>query len=155
MTPDEVDLPRDYQLAGYPTEGPFVEVCREHATGMPLREAVEAVRGYMDDEGVTLRKFHRAVRRDPRLRVLYGKAKAAYLQHEADRLLELVDETPCDDSKDVARLQLRVKTRQWLFTKLLPAYADKPQVAVTSNGPLTVVTGVPRGDDDRLEELMG
>lgn len=71
----------------------------------------------------------------------YAKAFEARMYHHADELLDIADDGSNDFMEDnnsenqgyktngeaIARSRLRVDTRKWLMSKLLPRYADKQE----------------------------
>lgn len=88
----------------------------------------------------------------------YARAREEMLEGMADEILDIADETTGDtvtdehgnqraDTEWINRSRLRVDSRKWLLSKLLPKkYGDKVDVNASVSGSLTVVTGVPRGD---------
>lgn len=81
----------------------------------------------------------------------YAHAKEVCLEHMAEEMLEIADETAFDtvetergfkaDSEWIQRSKLRVDTRKWLLAKLMPKkYGDKTITELTGadGGPLQI-----------------
>lgn len=80
----------------------------------------------------------------------YDYACEARLLYNADELLDIADDATNDwmekhdpegectgyqlNGEHVNRSKLRIETRKWLLSKLLPKFADKQQIDHTSNG---------------------
>jgi hypothetical protein len=59
----------------------------------------------------------------------YAGARARGYQLLADEILEISDDARGDDAERVARSRLRVDSRKWLLSKMLPKiYGDKADV---------------------------
>lgn len=89
-----------------------------------------------DIEGMpSMARFFVWISKDPELRAQYELAKQAQLEGEMDKLLELTDsltEGGTPDPADVNYLRLRVDTRKWAASKLLPnKYGDRSRQDVT------------------------
>ena len=87
------------------------------------------------------------VRDDAEFAAQYARAKEVQADHMADEILEISDEATNDwmdregirvpDHEHLQRSRLRVDTRKWLMSKMLPKkYGDKLDVA--HGGSLTV-----------------
>jgi hypothetical protein len=95
----------------------------------------------------------------------YARAREVGYEKMADELLEIADDGTNDfierskengdtytvvDQEHIARSRLRVETRKWLLSKMLPkVYGDKTTVSGDPDGApiqqvLRVLTGVPR-----------
>jgi hypothetical protein len=94
----------------------------------------------------------------------YARAREVGYEKMADELLEIADDGTNDfierskengdtytvvDQEHIARSRLRVETRKWLLSKMLPkVYGDKTTVGGDPDAPiqqvLRVLTGVPR-----------
>lgn len=90
--------------------------------------------------------------------VQYARAREAQVEHYADEIVEISDETDRDtietehgekpNSEWIARSRLRVDTRKWLMSKLAPKkYGDK--VDVTTGGESLNLTA-----EDRATKLL-
>lgn len=78
----------------------------------------------------------------------YALARQAQAHRWADEILEIADDGrndvhlgekgPVLNSDVIQRSRLRVDTRKWLLSKLLPTYADKVEMTGEGGGPLEV-----------------
>lgn len=82
--------------------------------------------------------------------VQYAQARARGYQLLADEILEISDDSSRDvietehgpkvDAEVVARSRLRVDSRKWMLSKMLPkVYGDKLEIGGDDKNPLTVV----------------
>lgn len=81
--------------------------------------------------------FYRWLEDNPELQDLYARAKEEQIKNMADELLEIADNSAFDlkvtdegreivDYENINRSRLRVDTRKWILSKLLPrVYGDK------------------------------
>ena len=82
----------------------------------------------------------------PSFRHKYARAKEQMLEREADNILAIADS---DDDPNSRRV--RVDTRKWLLSKLIPKkYGDK----IVIYGSLDVVDGLLKYDGDELDEYI-
>lgn len=106
------------------------EICERLAGGESLRSICSAP-GVLDKSNVL-----RWINDDEAFRDQYARARVQQIQNEMDALLELADEQPsllvAEDGSSrvdgawVALLKLRLDTRRWVASKLLPkVYADQ------------------------------
>ena len=116
--------------------------------GDPLRRTCEGV-------GIAASTFMLWVSQDEALAERYARAKRLQAELLAAELLEIADEEPgtldggATDSGRVADKRLRVDTRKWVLSKLLPkVYGDKVQTEHTgaNGGPIQIISGIDRGD---------
>lgn len=89
-------------------------------------------------------------------RNLYEEARVAGLEVMADEIMEISDEevgktlTGATDSGAVQKQRLRVDTRKWLLSKLLPKkYGERQTVEHEGGISLIVATGIP--DDSKAD----
>ena len=95
----------------------------------------------------------------------YAQARARGLEHLADEILELSDEANRDvkvnqdgreivDYEVVARSKLRVDSRKWLLSKLMPkVYGDK--LDLNHSGEMALKAIPDDGLDARIANLLG
>jgi hypothetical protein len=104
-------------------------VCNRLADGESLRRAAVA-------EGVTHTTVLDWVRENPQFADQYARAREVGYQLLADQIVEISDDAsrdiietehgPKTDSEVVARSRLRVDSRKWMLSKMLPKiYGDK------------------------------
>lgn len=133
----------------------FDEICEEIAEGKSLRFICQS-----DDMPNRSNVFRWLADREE-LRDQYARAREAAADYYADEIIEIADDGSRDyslgengdtivDHDVIARARLRVDARKWKASKLAPKkYGDK--ISQEHTGPdgaaLTIVTGVPRGDD--------
>lgn len=129
-------------------------ICRRISDGESLRQVCRDEG--MPDKVTVLRWLdaHEA------FRTQYARAREALMDHFADEILEIADDSTNDwierenraggtyqavDVEAIQRAKLRVESRQWLMAKCAPKkYGDKQQINATVDGTINVVTGVPR-----------
>ena len=60
---------------------------------------------------------------DPEFSAKYARARDVQAERFADELVDIADES---DSEDVSKAKLRIETRKWVISKILPKkYGDK------------------------------
>lgn len=114
--------------------------------GEPVRKAMAAL-------NVNPNTFYRHLAADEEADKRYARAKYAAVEAMADELLDIADASEGDaiidedgrrviDNEAVQRARLRVDTRKWLLSKLVPKkYGDKQEVAVTGGLNIVAVHG--------------
>jgi len=101
---------------------------------------------------------------------LYAHAREARAELHAEEILEIADDARNDfmereaksgetftalDTEAVLRSRLRIDTRKWLLSKLLPRqYGDKMQIAGDGGGPVIIATGVVTAQDVDATKLI-
>lgn len=123
-------------------------ICEEMAIGRTLPDILR-------DEGMPeMRWVWRALESDEAFRLSYARAREARTELWAEGLIEIADDGRNDTYLDengnkrtdhdvVARSRLRVDTRKWLASKLLPkVYGDRVTTELTGEGggPVQVAT---------------
>jgi hypothetical protein len=128
-------------------------ICERLAAG-------ESLRAICRDEGMPTEAAVRLWARDDvqGFASQYAHARSLGYERLADELLEIADDGSSDtyvddkgnertDADVVARSRLRVDTRKWLLSKMLPkVYGEKLDVNAQVQGTFTVLSGVPRAD---------
>jgi len=122
----------------------FTDLCARIADGATLPQACRA-------EGVTnCSTVFRWLGKYPKASEMYARAREARAELHAEEILAISDDGSNDymevegktvvDHEHIQRSRLRVDTRRWLLSKMLPKqYGDKMQVGGIENGtPLTV-----------------
>lgn len=72
----------------------------------------------------------------------YARARARGYRIHADEILDIADEAT-SDAVQVARNKLRIDTRKWVLSKMLPKeYGDKIEIASDPEAPFTVIETV-------------
>ena len=108
------------------------------AEGNSLRETAKSL-------DISASAIIRQVQADEIFAKQYARAKEIQLEQLADEILAISDENPiavitfgengvkeCVDAAAIQRNRLRVDSRKWLLSKLVPkVYGDKSQVALT------------------------
>lgn len=120
-------------------EAAAIAAIKRLGEGVPIDAACRAVH---TDFGK--REFRRALRKHEHLREAYRLARADYVAHEADALLQLADSGRGMDRDQLAALKLQIDTRKWLAEKLLDDYQPKIKTEHSGALPLIVETNVPR-----------
>lgn len=116
----------------------------------------------MADEGLSLRQIcarenmparssvHKWLNENKDFADQYARARETMLEAMADEILDIADDTSGDTVKDtygneradsewINRSRLRVDSRKWLLSKLLPKkYGEKLELSGNRNAPLTV-----------------
>lgn len=117
----------------------------------------ESLRAICRSEGMpTEGAVRKWVREDPEgFGTQYARAREVGYELLADELLEISDDGANDSYKDedgnertnydvIARSRLRVDTRKWLLSKMLPkVYGDKLQLGGTIDTRISVVDDIP------------
>jgi hypothetical protein len=89
----------------------------------------------MPDEGTV----YRWIARYPEFREVYARARELQAMRWAEEVLAIAD----DDTLDPHDRRIRVDTRKWLLSKVLPRiYGDKVTVAGDPNAPIHHLVGV-------------
>ena len=128
------------------------------AKGQSLRKVCKRV-------GIEPSTFFDWLKKDEELHKQYARAKEIAAELMADEILQIADDTSEDElfveqedgsgksarrtqnSEFINRARLRVDSRKWLLSKLLPKkYGDKLELSGDKDSPLTVV--VRRFTDD-------
>lgn len=123
-------------------------ICERIADG----ESVRAI--CADDDMPSKSMVFRWLAAHQEFRDQYARAKEAQLEHMADELLDIADDGTNDwmerknadgtvsevlNGEHIQRSRLRVDSRKWLLSKLVPKkYGDKIQHAGHDGGPLKV-----------------
>lgn len=114
-------------------------ICEMLSQGKSLRKAAEA-------EGISASTVLDWTRKYPEFGEQYARARETGYQLLADELVEIADDGSSDsytddegrtrvDAEVVARSRLRLDTRKWLLSKMLPkVYGDKLQTELTGPG---------------------
>lgn len=123
-------------------------VCALLEDGSSLRKAAESV-------GESARTILNWTRSNPDFLTQYTRAREVGYKLLADEILEISDEKDvqvCYDGKDttidlsptvIARNRLRVDTRKWMLSKMLPKiYGDKLELSSDPEKPLQTVTRI-------------
>ena len=119
-------------------------ICKRLASG-------ESLRAICEDDGFPARStVHMwVVRNEEGFADQYTRARQAQALEWAEEILSISDVT--DDTESNARSRLRVDTRKWLLSKVLPkVYGDKVTLAGDVNEPIEFViteTILRRGDE--------
>lgn len=100
--------------------------------------------------------IRRYIARDSEFRTKYEKAKMDMAEMMADEMLEIADdgrndfilrevrgeEVEVPNTEHIQRSRLRIDTRKWLMSKLMPKkYGDKIEVGGNEQRPLKIVIG--------------
>jgi len=108
------------------------EICGRLASGESLRHICQ------DDHLPETATIYRWVIEDREgFSDQYAKARRSQALHWAEEILTIGDE---ENKEDTQRARLRVDTRKWLLSKVLPkVYGDKVTLAGDSDAPLEVM----------------
>lgn len=143
------------ELQPLPIINPRVAQCK------PMFDRIvsgESVRSVLRDL-TSITDFWQWLYADPELQAEYSKVLAARANVYAEELVDLCDDTTGDyvsdaegntrfNPENVLRSKLRVNTRQWVISKLLPKrYGERLEVAGDAASPLTIVL---TAADDKL-----
>jgi hypothetical protein len=118
-------------------------------TSLSLRKILEELKKKINDvpDYKTIKDW---LVKDEEFRTQYTQAKEMQIELYADELLEIADDSSLDmafteegkpfvDHEHVNRSRLRVDTRKWLLSKLMPKkYGDKMELSGNKDQPLTV-----------------
>jgi hypothetical protein len=136
------------------------KICERLADGWSLRQICGE--DDMPDKATVLRWIPKF----PEFRDQYARAREAQAEFWLDEILEIADDGSNDwverqrkdgstyeaiDQEHINRSRLRVDSRKWIMSKLLPKkYGDKVDLQHTGadGGPIHIVTGVPRAGDN-------
>jgi len=123
-------------------------VCIALEDGASLRKAAESV-------GESARTILNWTRSNPEFLTQYTRAREIGYLQLADAILNISDESDVEVKYDgeetrlelsataVARNRLRVDTRKWMLSKMLPKiYGDKLELSGDQNNPIKVVTRI-------------
>ena len=118
----------------------------------------KSLRKVCKEAGIETTTFLDWVRKDDSFALQYARAKEIAAELMADEILEIADDTSQDElfveqedasgksakrvqnSEFINRSRLRVDSRKWLLSKLLPKkYGDKLELSGDKDSPLTVV----------------
>ena len=137
-------------------------VCSELALGKSLRSILDA-----DDKLPSVRSFLDWVAADSFLATQYAHARAAQYELLADEIVAIADENYTTDehgvrerlsSEAIQRNRLRVDTRKWMLSKMLPkVYGDKIQTEHTGKdgGPIQLAAVDLRNlSDSELDDMQ-
>lgn len=134
------------------------EICKRHANGESLRQITRDPRMPADS---TVRLW--IVNNRNGFSARYAKAREAMYERWAEEIVEIADDATNDwmqreeavvlNSEHVNRSRLRVDTRKWLLSKLMPKqYGDKHEVTGKDGGPIEMKhSGA--SDEDRIRAL--
>ena len=82
--------------------------------------------------------IHKELNRDPEFRHKYEASKLSMAERFGEEIVEISDNEDGDTQRD----RLRIDTRKWLMSKLLPKkYGDKLDVETTHKGAIKVTIG--------------
>lgn len=111
------------------------QICLRLAEGESLRQVCR------DKEMPSRQTVYRWLEAEPGFRDQYRRARELLVEHWADELIDIADDTALDtvtkvtpqgreyeavDHENIQRSKLRVNTRQWLMSKLAPRkYGDR------------------------------
>ncbi len=124
------------------------EICERIAAG-------ETVRNLSGDNLPEPRTIFRWLASNESFRQQYARAKESQAEVLAEEILEISDDATNDytetedgailNHENIQRSRLRVDSRKWLLSKLLPKkYGDRVQQEINGGEPLRiVVTGIP------------
>ena len=133
------------------------QVCSLVSEGQTAREACRTV-------GVPMETFRRWVASNPPdgLSGRFARARLDLLEHWADDIVSISDDRTGDvyidedgkkrvDHENINRSRLRVDTRKWLLSKLLPGqYGDRVGLDVKSDAPPVFIVALARPGRDPL-----
>ena len=144
LTRADQDKPKSKGKRGQVSIDLVNKVCDEIAQGVTLTEICR--RPGMPD----IQAVNRAINRSSVLRDRLARARATAAEVMADEIAEIADDGSNDylertyrdgrvevklNDEHVRRSQLRIQTRQWLLSKLLPdRYGDRVQTQLTGAG---------------------
>jgi hypothetical protein len=124
------------------------EVCIELEDGASLRKAAATV-------GESARTILNWTKSNPEFLTQYTRAREIGYLQLADAILNISDEVDVEAKYDgddvrlelnataVARNRLRVDTRKWMLSKMLPKiYGDKLELSGDSDNPIQTVTRI-------------
>lgn len=144
-------------------ESVMTDICEHLAAGMSLQAACRIVTDY---------KSHTVldwVEKYPELRDQYMRAREVGYALLADEIIAISDESDVEakyngedvklvlDATGVARNRLRVDTRKWMLSKMLPkVYGDKTTTELTgpNGGPMQMAAVTLTGLSDQELETM-
>ena len=137
-------------------------VCAQIAQGKSLRSILDA-----DDKLPTVRSFLDWMGADGELAIQYAHARQTQYELLADEIVAIADENYTTDehgvkerlsSEAIQRNRLRVDTRKWMLSKMLPkVYGDKLQTEHTGKdgGPIQLQAVDLRNlSDSELEDMQ-
>lgn len=126
------------------------DICIALEDGASLRKAAESV-------GESARTVLNWTKANPEFLTQYTRAREIGYLHLADTLLNISDEAEVEARYDgddvrlelnataVARNRLRIDTRKWLLSKMLPKlYGDKLQVQGDEDNPIRTINRIER-----------
>ena len=113
----------------------FEEICQEVETGE------KSLRFILQERKVSTRVFYDLLERDEAAAQRYARAKQRQSDLMVDEMLAIADDSGFDaqvvdgravvDGEAVQRARLRVDTRKWIASKLLPKkYGDRQTIAL-------------------------
>ncbi len=113
----------------------FDAIIVDIASGEPAYKAVQA---HSISVGTFWRGLSDAARAEQ-----YARAKTAGMERLAEEMQEIADDMTDDSNESVQRARLRVDTRKWLLSKMVPKrYGDKLELAGDAAAPLVInITG--------------
>ena len=126
-------------------EDAFARICDGLASG-------ESVSTMLKREGSNWGAFHNFVSMTEDRRKIYARAREVCIESHVAGLVALSDEAiPTDedgrlDSAAVNHLRLRIDTRKWVASKLIPkTYGDRTahEHSGPDGAPITVITSIP------------
>lgn len=137
-------------------------VCAQIAQGKSLRSILDA-----DDKLPTVRSFLDWMGADGELAIQYAHARQTQYELLADEIVAIADENYTTDehgvkerlsSEAIQRNRLRVDTRKWMLSKMLPkVYGDKIQTEHTGKdgGPIQLAAVDLRNlSDSELDDMQ-
>lgn len=126
----------------------FDAILADVSAGEPVRQAIVA-------NGADTKGFYRLISSDDEAGKRYARAKLAGLERMADEIIEIADDASQDietrvnasgeeynatNQEVIARSRLRVDSRKWILSKLVPKkYGDKLAVGGDADMPAVQV----------------
>jgi hypothetical protein len=103
----------------------FSRICRLVATGKSLRGALKG-------KGMpSLGKFFRVLEQQPAWAEQYARARQAGIEHHIDGIIDMADSATPENAHAV---RLKVDTRKWIASKILPRiYGDRQQIDISDS----------------------
>lgn len=110
-----------------------LEICKRMSDGESL---IQICRDPSMPSAGTVRKWRLV---NPEFATMFGEARQLLIEHYRDELIAIADDSRVDD---VPRSKLRIDTRQWIVTRLLPGHNDKLDLSIAGpNGnPIPIAT---------------
>ncbi|WPX40128.1 hypothetical protein QET93_011350 [Akkermansia sp. N21116] len=136
--------------------GKFNDICEAVASGKSLTHACKV-------QKVSRASFLRMCELDEERRNEYVRAREACLEVWADEIIDISDEaeivanTPFTGGSAVQAKSVRIDSRKWILSKLLPKkYGDASKLELTGadGGPVEVVEQRTAEEDKRFAEML-